>query len=526
MKFSVAILASLLSSSAEAFTTHPASLSSMSSPSPFSSALHLSEYNMGYSRRGEDVNAMSMQQLKSIVNRMGFDERGHDRAALVMIAKGYPDAVRAVPLNGYRDRHEMYDRGYERFGSDYNSRGVGMDYRGNVRYQDRSAPTRMYEEYDRRDRYYDDRRPPEFYDEYDDDEDLYFENDYRTGKNGPPVQRRERMERRDMGPSRDLASNRGPMEQNVVGRRAPPPPPPPMDDRRMDDRQREPPMEPPMERKEPSMNTMPGMDPKERELFERELARQKRGQRTGPANFGGDAPGFNPVPGSSGKTNAPPSTSPTSSNTNTSSERRNENPRKDLEQMTYGELQQAVQKMGFDPKNHDQAALQMILKGYPEAVNARPLNGPGDNRDDDFYLRDDRYLDEEYYASRGSPRSPRGGRPERGGPGGERRPIDPRSLSNGDMRGNGRGDMRGDSRGMRGRSNGDRRGGREFYDERDMRERRPNGNDNYGPRPRGGGDRGYDERFYNGGYDDFRRGGGPRGAPPPGYYGDNRRGGY
>ena len=102
MKFSVAILASLLSS-AEAFTTHPASLSS-TSPSPFSSsALHLSEYNMGYSRRGEDVNAMSMQQLKSIVNRMGFDERGHDRAALVMIAKGYPDAVRAVPLNGYRD---------------------------------------------------------------------------------------------------------------------------------------------------------------------------------------------------------------------------------------------------------------------------------------------------------------------------------------------------------------------------------------------------------------------------------------
>lgn len=525
MKFSVAILASLLSS-ADAFTTHPASLSSTSSLSPFSSALHLSEYNMGYSRRGEDVNAMSMQQLKSIVNRMGFDERGHDRAALVMIAKGYPDAVRAVPMNGYRDRHEMYDRGFERFGSDYNSRGVGMDYRGNMRYQDRSAPTRMYDEYDRRERYYDDRRPPEFYDEFEDDDDLYFENDYPRGNNGPPVQRRERMERRDMGPSRDLASNRGPMEQNVVGRRVPPPPPP-MDDS-MDERQREPPVEPPMERKEPSMNNMPGMDPKERELFERELARQKRGQRTGPANFGGDAPGFNPVPGSSGRTNTPPSTSPTSPNTNTSTERRNENPRKDLEQMTYGELQQAVQKMGFDPKNHDQAALQMILKGYPEAVNARPLNGPGENLEDDFYLRNDRYLDEEdeYYAARGSQRSPRGGRPERGGPGGERRPIDPRSRSNGKMRGNGRGDMRGDSRGMRGRSNGDRRGGRDFYDERDPRERRPNGYDNYGPRPRGGGDRGYDERFYNGGYGDFRRGGDPRGAPAPGYYGDNRRGGY
>ena len=278
---------------------------------------------------------------------------------------------------------------------------------------------------------------------------------------------------------------------------------------------------------------MPGMDPKERELFERELARQKRGQRTGPANFGGDAPGFNPVPGSSGRTNAPPpSTSPPpTSNTNSSSstERRNENTQKELEKMTYGELQQAVQKMGFDPKNHDQAALQMILKGYPDAVNARPLNRSGDSRrEDDFYLRDDRYLDEEeeYYAARGSPRSPRSGRPERGGPGGERRPFDPRSRSTGDMRGNGRGDMRGDSRGMRGRGNADRRGGREYYDERDPRERRPNGYDNYGPRPRGGGDRGYDERFYNGGYDDFRRGGDPRGAPPGGYYGDNRRGGY
>lgn len=48
----------------------------------------------------KDFNSMSIQELKSYVNQMGYDDKTHDRAALIMIAKGYPDAVRARPFAG------------------------------------------------------------------------------------------------------------------------------------------------------------------------------------------------------------------------------------------------------------------------------------------------------------------------------------------------------------------------------------------------------------------------------------------
>lgn len=41
---------------------------------------------------------MSLQDMKKYVREIGFDDKGHDRAALIMIAKGYPEAVRAKPL--------------------------------------------------------------------------------------------------------------------------------------------------------------------------------------------------------------------------------------------------------------------------------------------------------------------------------------------------------------------------------------------------------------------------------------------
>jgi len=57
----------------------------------------------------EDVNTMSLPELKRFINEIGFDERGHDRGSLIMIAKGYPEAVRARPLSARRG-DDIYDR--------------------------------------------------------------------------------------------------------------------------------------------------------------------------------------------------------------------------------------------------------------------------------------------------------------------------------------------------------------------------------------------------------------------------------
>ena len=77
----------------------------------------------------KDFNSMSIQDLKSHVNQMGYDDKTHDRAALIMIAKGYPNAVRARPFTGNNNQGygkmmdmPMYESSMQNYMQPFNQR--------------------------------------------------------------------------------------------------------------------------------------------------------------------------------------------------------------------------------------------------------------------------------------------------------------------------------------------------------------------------------------------------------------------
>lgn len=67
----------------------------------------------------KDFNDMSLQELKSYVNEIGYDDKTHDRADLIMIAKGYPDAVRARPFAENQVYSKISDKELLQIAKDY-----------------------------------------------------------------------------------------------------------------------------------------------------------------------------------------------------------------------------------------------------------------------------------------------------------------------------------------------------------------------------------------------------------------------
>ena len=92
MKFNNALLQmALLASSASAFTPAAPSFRSNTASAPSAST--------STQLFSQNLDSMSMSELQKLTNQNGYDTLGKDRADLIMICKGYPNAVNARPLS-------------------------------------------------------------------------------------------------------------------------------------------------------------------------------------------------------------------------------------------------------------------------------------------------------------------------------------------------------------------------------------------------------------------------------------------